>query len=61
MTPVGFEPTVPASQRSHTYALDRATTGIGLDFRLYCMSVRNERCVERFYIDISADTVTPEG
>jgi hypothetical protein len=28
MTPVGFEPTIPASERSQTDALDRATTGI---------------------------------
>jgi hypothetical protein len=27
--PVGFEPTVPASERLQTYALDRAATGIG--------------------------------
>jgi hypothetical protein len=29
MPPVGFEPTIPASARPHTYALDRAATGIG--------------------------------
>jgi hypothetical protein len=27
--PAGFEPTVPASERPQTHALDRATTGIG--------------------------------
>jgi hypothetical protein len=27
--PVGFEPTIPASARPQTYALDRAATGIG--------------------------------
>jgi hypothetical protein len=27
--PVGFEPTIPASARPETYALDRAATGIG--------------------------------
>jgi hypothetical protein len=27
--PVGFEPTIPASARPHTYALDSAATGIG--------------------------------
>jgi hypothetical protein len=26
--PVGFEPTIPASTRPQTYALDRAVTGI---------------------------------
>jgi hypothetical protein len=29
MSPVGFEATIPASARPQTYALDRATTGIG--------------------------------
>jgi hypothetical protein len=27
---VGFEPTIPASARPQTYALDRAATGIGI-------------------------------
>jgi hypothetical protein len=31
MLPVGFEPTIPASARPQTYALDRAATGIGLE------------------------------
>jgi len=30
MLPVGFEPTIPASERPQTYALDRAATGTGL-------------------------------
>jgi hypothetical protein len=29
MFPVGFEPTIAAGERSQTYALDRAATGIG--------------------------------
>jgi hypothetical protein len=29
MPPVGFEPTIPASARPQTYALDRAVAGIG--------------------------------
>ena len=29
MPPVGFEPTISADERLHTYALDRATTGTG--------------------------------
>jgi hypothetical protein len=29
MPPVGFKPTIPASARPQTYALDRAATGIG--------------------------------
>ena len=27
MPPVGFEPTIPASEQPQTYALDRAATG----------------------------------
>jgi len=30
MPPAEFEPTVPASERLQTHALDRAATGIGL-------------------------------
>ena len=29
MTPEGFEPAIPASERPQFYALDRAATGIG--------------------------------
>jgi hypothetical protein len=29
MLPAGFEPTIPASERPQTHALDRAATGIG--------------------------------
>jgi hypothetical protein len=36
MPPVGFEPTIPASARQQTYALDRAATGIG---ECYVLSV----------------------
>jgi hypothetical protein len=28
MLPAGFEPTIPASERPQTHALDRAATGI---------------------------------
>jgi hypothetical protein len=31
MPPVESEPTIPASARPQTYALDRAATGIGCD------------------------------
>jgi hypothetical protein len=38
--PVGFEPTIPASERPQTHALERAATGIGrLIHRLYNSSV----------------------
>ena len=30
MSPVGFEPTISASERPQTYALDRAATGTGI-------------------------------
>ena len=29
MSPVGFEPTIPASERLETHALDRTATGVG--------------------------------
>jgi hypothetical protein len=31
MSPVGFEPTIPASERPQTYALGSAATGIGIN------------------------------
>ena len=31
MTPAGFEPAIPASERPQTHALDRAANGIGKD------------------------------
>ena len=34
MPPVGFERTIPASERPQTYALDRAATEKGLIIRL---------------------------
>jgi hypothetical protein len=35
MTPVGFEPKIPVSERPKTHALDRAATGIGIIYLLY--------------------------
>jgi hypothetical protein len=32
MPPVGFEPTIPASERPQTHILDREVTGIGKKF-----------------------------
>jgi hypothetical protein len=29
MPPAGFEPTIPASERPQTHALDRVATGVG--------------------------------
>jgi hypothetical protein len=34
MLPVVFEPTIPASERAQTHALDRAATGIGILLKL---------------------------
>ena len=35
MPPVGFEPTIPSSERPQTYALDRAATGTGSLLQLH--------------------------
>jgi hypothetical protein len=40
MLPVGFEPTIPASARQQTYALNRAVTGIGI-FQIYITNLEN--------------------
>ena len=41
-----FEPTIPASERSHTHALDRAATGTGNGEELLLpISSRILRCV----------------
>jgi hypothetical protein len=42
MSPAGFEPTTPASERPQTHALDRAATGIGRD-RTRASAVRGRR------------------
>ena len=43
MPPVGFEPTVPASKRQQTYALDRAATGTGSARNNNAMQMRVHR------------------
>ena len=35
MPPMGFEPTISASERPQTYALDRAATGTGYYYYYY--------------------------
>ena len=35
MSPAGFEPTISAGERPQTYALDRAATGTGYQYRYY--------------------------
>ena len=49
MAPAGFEPTIPASERLRTDALDRVATGIGLLYSLpfqniLCVSLNHEVC-----------------
>jgi hypothetical protein len=39
MPPAGFEPTIPASERPQTHALDRAATGTG-NFTFLLMVIR---------------------
>ena len=41
MPPVGFEPTVSASERPQTYALDRASTGTGIGRTVRVLNNRN--------------------
>jgi len=44
MPPVGFEPTIPAGERSKTFALDGAATGTGR----YVASIRGDVYANRF-------------
>jgi len=37
MPPLGFEPTIPASERPQTYALDRAAIGTGIKVMMMIM------------------------
>jgi len=37
MPPVGFEPTISASERPQTYALDREATGTGIAHNIYTL------------------------
>ena len=48
MSPVEFEPIVPASERPQTHNLDRAATGIGFQ-----LSTLQNNCFT-FYIDYTA-------
>ena len=45
MSPAGFEPAIPASERPQTYALDRAATGTGLRITLQS-TIHNKACLE---------------
>jgi len=50
MPPVGFEPTVSASDRPQTYALDRAGTGTGQGSQYEAVRIR--------HLPIKTDNVT---
>ena len=50
MPPVGFEPTISASERPHTYALDRAVTGTGESPRYSVSSFPDPSFLMRFYV-----------
>ena len=39
MAPVGLEPTVPASERPQTHALDRTATAIGHNMPICCLYI----------------------
>jgi hypothetical protein len=45
---VGFEPTIPASERLQTHALDRAATGIGI---IYNSSNNNNKFIGGLFKD----------
>jgi hypothetical protein len=45
MDPAGFEPTIPASERPQTHALDRAATGIG--FQPYTSPNHQGSCIKQ--------------
>ena len=45
MPPVGFEPTISAGERPHTYALDRAATGAGNKLRNNLEKLRIGLCI----------------
>jgi len=46
MALVGFEPTIPASEQVQTYALDSATTGIGLSGILYTQNTLQDSVLQ---------------
>jgi hypothetical protein len=46
MPPVEFEPTIQASARQQTYALDRAATGVGKLRNSQCFNQRFEHFVK---------------
>ena len=46
MLRVGFEPTISAGERPKTYALDRAATGIGVNYLVTCLFHGHLACIQ---------------
>jgi hypothetical protein len=60
MSPVGFEPTIPASARPQTYTLDRVATGIGAfvwAYMYFCMYPMFKWCYSRSFYSVQHDKV----
>jgi len=49
MPPVGFEPTISASERPQTYALDRADTGTGIAVNYYKLLIQTKEIIAIFF------------
>ena len=58
MPPAGFEPTIPASERSQTHALDRAATGIVYWNINVCNLKIVNMALENGHLPLSATTVS---
>jgi hypothetical protein len=56
MPPAGFEPTIPASKRPQTHALDRKATGIGTWGLMYTLGNRTKK--ESSVINCDGGTAT---
>jgi hypothetical protein len=51
MSPVGFEPTIPASERPQTHALDRAANGIGFSYKYLAITELSVEKIHHFTIN----------
>jgi hypothetical protein len=54
MAAVGFEPVIPASERTHSYALDRAAAEISVSSR--DVITKPKFYFHRYYIDVFCDS-----
>ena len=57
MTPVGFEPTIPAGERPKTYALDRAATGTGISVFLGNLTSTRYMAFRPIYNELIPETL----